>query len=110
MTKEHYFEMCEALGSTPVESEIPIGVEDLPEEVRTALMIWQSLPSDVDYFNGGYYGKHLHLYKPIFELYNVPVEDYTYYYNWIRTIDRLKTQQVQSKKSKPEKPLKASPT
>lgn len=109
MTKEHYFEMCEALGSTPLEEEIPIEVADLPEEIRTALRMWQSLPDDVDYFNGGYYGKQLHFYKSIFELYDIPREDYLAYYNWISLIDGLKVAQVKAKKTKSETPLKASP-
>lgn len=109
MTKEHYFEMCEALGSTPVEEEIPIEIADLPEEVRSALRMWQSLPDDVDYFNGNYYGKKIYLYKNIFELYQIPVEDYLSYYNWLTIINNLKVKQVQSKKTKSETPIKASP-
>lgn len=109
MTKERYFELCELMGNSPVESEIPVGIEDLPEEVRLAFAIWQHLPSDVDYFNGAYHGKHLHLYKHIFELFNVPKEDYLSYYNWIAIIDRVKTEQVQKKKTKAEQTPKASP-
>ena len=30
MTKEQYFEMCEALGNEPAESEIPIEFDDFP--------------------------------------------------------------------------------
>lgn len=109
MTKEHYFEMCEALGTTPVEKEIPIELADLPDEIRLALRMWQSLPDDIDYFNGTYYGKQLHQYKPIFELYEVPREDYLCYFNWISLINNLKVKQANAKKNKSEKPLKASP-
>ena len=35
MTKEHYFEVCEAVGSQPIESEIPIEYDD-PADRYTA--------------------------------------------------------------------------
>ena len=31
MTKEAYFEMCEMLGSEPLESEIPLELDDFPD-------------------------------------------------------------------------------
>ena len=37
MTKEMYFEMCEALGNDPVESEIPVELDDFPLEIQELL-------------------------------------------------------------------------
>lgn len=100
--------MCEALGTTPVESEIPVDMADFPEEIRQAIKMWHALPDDIDHFNGGYYGKKLHYYKAIFELYDIPKEDYLHYYNWVFLVNTLKVRHVQDKKR--SAPVKASPT
>ena len=38
MTKEQYFEMCEMMGSEPVEDEIPVEFDDLYSEVGEGLV------------------------------------------------------------------------
>lgn len=59
MTKELYLDMCEQLGNSPIESEIPIELSDLPIEVETAYHVYNLLPDKIDSFNGVYYGKAL---------------------------------------------------
>ena len=43
MTKEQYFEMCEMLGSQPVDSEIPVELDDFPVEVQQAFLVYKQL-------------------------------------------------------------------
>ncbi len=43
MTKDRYFEMCEALGSKPIESQIPVEFEDLVHELQEILVIYNNL-------------------------------------------------------------------
>jgi len=59
MTKEMYLEMCSQLGSDPLESEIPVELGDMPIEVEQAFHVYNLLPSNIDWFNGNYFGKEL---------------------------------------------------
>lgn len=107
MTKNQYFEMCEELGTTPVESEIPVELDDLPLELQTALTIWFGLPDNIDTFAGGYYGKHLTGIIEIFKLYNVDARDWKFMYQVIQQINSIKIDRYNKKKSAKSK--KASP-
>lgn len=66
MTREHYFEMCLALGSEPIDEEIPIEPEDLPSEIQDILELYHQLEDRYSEFSGVYMGKsylgfaHLH--------------------------------------------------
>ena len=57
MTKQRYFEMCEMMGTTPIEDEIPIELEDFPDTIQTALAVYSFLRDDWDSVNGEYLGK-----------------------------------------------------
>lgn len=59
MTKERYLDLCEELGSEPIESEMPIELQDMPVEVEQAYRVYSILPANFDSFNGVYYGKFL---------------------------------------------------
>lgn len=59
MTKEAYLDMCEQLGSTPDEHEIPVMLEDMPIDIELAYNVYNLLPDKIDSFNGVYYGKEL---------------------------------------------------
>ena len=59
MTKEQYFEMCEMLGSEPLEEEIPVELYDLPLEVQEAYWVYTLLNDNWDSFGGNYLGKNL---------------------------------------------------
>ena len=106
MTKQQYFEMCEQLQTTPVPSEIPVELSDLPLEIQTALTIWFSLPDNIDTFNSGYYGKHLTGITEVFRIYNVDPKDWKFMYLIIQRINSIKVERYNKKKS--AKPKKAS--
>lgn len=107
MTKQQYFEMCEALGTNPVESEIPVELSDFPIEIQTAITIWFSLPDNIDTFNDGYYGKHLTGITEILQIYNVDSKDWKFMYQVIQRINSIKIERYNKKKS--AKSVKASP-
>ena len=87
MTKEAYFEMCEALGSEPIDSEIPIDYSDLPVDAQEALQIYNKLRDEWDGFNGIYMGKNYAGILDIFNILDVPVEDRRTMFELINMID-----------------------
>jgi len=87
MTKEAYFEMCEALGSEPIDSEIPIDYSDLPVDAQEALGIYNKLRDEWDGFNGIYMGKNYAGILDIFTILDVPVEDRRAMFELINMID-----------------------
>jgi hypothetical protein len=57
MSKEQYFEMCDALGTEPKEDEIPIEVTDFPPQVQEVIKVFNHLPDRWDSLSGTYFGK-----------------------------------------------------
>lgn len=90
MSKNAYYEMCEALGTKPSESEVPVEYEDLPYELQTTLEICNSLQDNYDSFNGAYLGKNYANIKDLFEIYGVDQADQKLMYEYLLYIDRLR--------------------
>jgi hypothetical protein len=57
MTKEQYFDMCEALGSEPLEEEIPVDFGDLPLDIQEAYTVYAVLQDQWEPMSGSYIGK-----------------------------------------------------
>jgi len=87
MTKEAYFEMCESLGSEPIDSEIPLDYNDLPVDAQEALQMYNKLRDEWDGFNGIYLGKNYAGILDIFSILEVPVEDRRTMFELINMID-----------------------
>jgi hypothetical protein len=68
MTKGRYLELCEELGSEPLDSELPVDLDDMPVEVEQAYHVYGILPANFDSFNGVYYGKYLEQAPTIMDL------------------------------------------
>ena len=100
MTKDQYYEMCEMLGSEPLESEIPIEYDDLPLEVQDALRIYNNLTDNWDYMGGNYIGKNLGSLRFILEIYEIEKEDHRSVYELILNIDRIRAKSIQDSKPK----------
>jgi len=94
MTKDDYFEMCEALGTEPVDDEIPVDYEDLNIDVQEALGIYQKLRDEWDSMNGIYLGKNYVGLVDILELLDVPVEDRRTQFELIGIIDRHRSKAI----------------
>lgn len=100
MTRDAYFEMCEALGTEPIEEEIPIEFEDFLLDVQEALSIYQKLRDEWDYMGGNYIGKNYAGLLDILELLDVPVEDRRTQYELIGIIDKHRSQAIANTKPK----------
>lgn len=103
MTKEQYFDMCEQLGSEPIESEIPVEFDDFAMEVQLALSIYRMLRDEWEYMNGNYLGKNLNGIFELFDVYDVDPKDKKFYLELIHMIDSTRIDEIRN--SKPtEKP------
>lgn len=100
MTKDAYFEMCDALGTEPVESEIPVEYDDFYLDVQEALMIYSKLKDEWDTMNGNYLGKSYAGILDIFTILEVPVEDHKTLFNLINVIDMHRSKAIMDSKPK----------
>lgn len=100
MTKDAYFEMCEALGSEPLEEEIPVEYEDFFIDVQEALGIYYKLRDEWDTMNGVYMGKNYGGILDIFYILDVPVEDHKTMFGLIGIIDSHRSQAIAAAKPK----------
>jgi hypothetical protein len=103
MTKDAYFEMCEALSSEPIESEIPVEFSDFTLDVQEAFGIYSKLRDDWDTMNGVYMGKHYAGILDIFIILDVPVEDHKTMFELIGIIDHHRSKAIADAKPKPKK-------
>ena len=100
MTKEAYFEMCEALGNEPIQEEIPVDFEDFCLDVQQALSIYNKLRDEWDTMNGNYLGKSYAGILDIFTILEVPVEDHKTMYSLIGMIDNHRAKAIADNKPK----------
>lgn len=71
MSKQAYFEMCEMLNQEPIESEIPVEVEDFPDLVQQCFVVYGILPDRWDSMGGGYMGKDYSIVFNLFRVYDI---------------------------------------
>jgi hypothetical protein len=102
MTKSAYFEMCEMLGSEPVESEIPVEYDDFPVEVQQAFAAYRMLRDEWDTMGGNYLGKSLIGVKDVLEATEVEPDEQKFIIMLIRMIDEVRSNEINKLKS--EKP------
>lgn len=105
MSKEAYFEMCEALGNQPVEEDIPVEFDDFPLEVQQALIAYRMLRDEWDPMNGIYLGKSLIGIQEVLEATEIDQQDRKFITMLVRTIDGVRIQEINNKQ-KTEKPAK----
>jgi hypothetical protein len=103
MTKDAYFEMCAALNSEPIESEIPIDFSDLFIDVQEAMGIYYKLRDEWDTMNGVYQGKNYSGILDIFDILDVPVEDRKTMFELIGIIDMHRSKAIADAKPKTPK-------
>jgi hypothetical protein len=102
MTKDAYFDMCEALNSEPVESEIPVEFDDFPLEVQQAFNAYRMLRDEWDTMSGSYLGKSLIGIKDVLEATEVDVSEHKLIIMLIRIIDSARSEEVNNKKKMQE--------
>ncbi len=103
MSKESYFEMCEMLGSEPLDSEIPVEFEDFPIEVQQAFNAYRMLRDEWDTMNGNYLGKSLIGIKDVLEATEIEPSEQKFIIMLVRMIDAVRSDEINNKK-KMEKP------
>lgn len=106
MTKTAYFEMCEALGSQPIEDEIPVEYDDLAVEVQEALNIYSKLKDEWDTMGGNYLGKSFNGISDILTIYEIEQNERKSVLEIILLIDNCRSKAIEAKK--PKKPNKPS--
>ena len=102
MTKESYFEMCEMMGSEPVESEIPVEFDDFPLEVQQAFNAYRMLRDEWDTMNGNYLGKSLIGVKDVLEATEIEPSDQKFVIMLLRMIDNVRSDEINNKKKMQE--------
>lgn len=107
MTKESYYEMCEALGSEPEEDEIPVEMDDFPDEVQEAINIYYKLKDEWDTMNGIYLGKSFAGFADILDILEVPFNDRKYLLDWIATMDSARSKAFSDLKASKETKAKS---
>ena len=63
--------MCEALGSEPVEEDIPVEFVDLPDEVQQSLEVYSYLPDRWEGMSGTFMGKDYTIAFELFKTFKV---------------------------------------
>jgi hypothetical protein len=106
MTKEQYFDMCEQLGTEPVEEEIPVEFDDFPLEVQTALSIYKILRDEWEFVGGNYLGKNINGIFEVFDAYDIEPCDKRFYLELIHMIDSVRIDEIRKQKKQQEKPAK----
>lgn len=104
MTREQYFDMCEMLGSEPVEEEIPVELTDLSLEAQQAMELASFLPDRIDGFSGMYLGKDMGGLGDLFEV--LSISDRYHVLLFLRVIvqDAINRSAEKLKKNNKQKP------
>lgn len=103
MTREQYFEMCEALGQQPAEENIPVEYEDFDIEIQQIIQIYNILQDTWDGFNGLYLGKQLLGIEQIFKIFEIDKQDYLIIIQVIKLLDKIRSEELNRKTEKPAK-------
>lgn len=91
MTKEIYFEMCEMLGTEPIEDEIPVDLSDFPELIQQIFSIYNLLLDHWDGMSGVFFGKRLEGLLDIFQLYQLDDYERVYALGLIKHLDSVRS-------------------
>jgi len=89
--------MCEMLGNEPVETEIPVELEDFPLEVQQALSVYRMLKDEWEGFNGLYLGKSFIGLTEILEYMEIDISDKKLIVLLIKLIDGIRSTLINTK-------------
>lgn len=81
--------MCELLGTTPIESEIPVGREDLNLDTQLVFSVYDKLQSNWEGMSGHYLGKDLSLIPVLLDHYKFDESLVNYTWEIIPIIDSI---------------------
>lgn len=103
MTRERYLEMCELMGSEPVESEIPVEFADFPIDVQQAILVYRMLKDEWEGFNGLYLGKSYIGLTEVLDYMEIDISDRKLVVQLIKLIDNVRSDQL-AKQREQQKP------
>jgi hypothetical protein len=103
MTKQQYFDMCDQLGTEPLDNEVPVELDDLPLEVQQALLVYRMLKDDWEGFNGIYLGKSYIGLTEILYYTEIEPVDHKIMLTLIKIIDSIRSNILNEKQKKPAK-------
>ena len=109
MTQEAYFEMCEALGTEPLEEEIPVEIQDFPDTIQNSFAMYNVLSDIWDTMGGNYLGKDYSILFNLFELYDIDdQQEKLLHLNIMQHIDSVRAAMTREKikAAQAEKPAK----
>lgn len=95
MTKEMYFDMCDQLGNTPIESEIPVDMDDFPNEIQEILDIYFRLRDEWDSMNGVYMGKSFVGLNDVLDIYSIEKSERAFVLDWIFIMDKVRAKCIE---------------
>lgn len=100
VSKDTYFEICEAMGTEPIETEIPIEINDFPPDIQDIYITYNYLQDIWDGMSGTYMGKSMNGIVDIFTLLEVDKSEQKLYLDIIRVIDNARSQAISDSKPK----------
>jgi len=98
MTRDSYFELCEVMGTEPVQEEIPVEFDDFPLEVQQAFAVYRMLRDEWDTMNGLYLGKSLIGIKDVLEATEIEPDEQKFIIVLVRMIDNVRSNEINTKK------------
>lgn len=98
MTKDMYLELCEALGNEPLEEEMPVEINDLPDLVQQTLQIYYMLKDIWDPMGGNYLGKDTSTLFEFFRLYDIDKAEQLLAVSFIQHMDYVRSKMISSKR------------
>lgn len=102
MTQDQYLEMCEMLGNEPIDSEIPVDLNDLPYFIQQVMQMYHMLKDIWDPMGGNYLGKDTSNIFEFFKLYDFCHEEKLLAISVLQHMDGVRSRIISSKK--PTKP------
>ena len=99
MTKDAYFEMCDMLGTEPVEDQIPVEFDDFPLEMQQAFTVYRMLRDEWDGFSGAYFGKSFIGINEVMDATEIDPSDRKFIITLIRMIDDVRSAEIEKKKN-----------
>jgi len=100
MNKDKYFDMCEQLGTIPIDNEIPIEIEDLPLQVQQTLNVYNMLQDQWEGFAGLYLGKSLIGLQEVLKFNQLEEDEYGLVLQLIKIVDIIRTDIINIERDK----------
>lgn len=91
MTRDMYLDMCEQLGTEPIDSEIPVDYESFDYTIQIIFELYGYLSDRWEGMSGVFMGKDYSIIFSLFELYSIDVADQKLYLQIMSFIDSVRS-------------------